>query len=192
MTINKLKLPFPPYALVLLLLLVFPSTGATQTPESEDAEEILERITAENTREPFWQCSAPGGTFLVALRNISSVSVHEYLVDGVRVVEATVGTSGSLIARFYYIESPGENTAVATVNRGVQRIKELTQEAQERLTGSSGNPHEQAMKTYPDTTHAHTIEYRLDAEDLVQAVFESARNSWVRGEGSKISIAEAQ
>jgi hypothetical protein len=187
-----MKFNLPPFAaLALLFTFAPPAPAPAQSPEEDEVEEILERITAEKTREPFWQCTAPGGTFLVALSNISSVSVHEYLLEGVRVVEATVGTSGSLIARFYYIDSPGENTSSATVNRGVRRVKELTQQARERLTGSNINPHEQAMKTFPDTTHAHTVEYRLDHEELVRAVFKSARQAWVRGEGGRMTIAGA-
>jgi hypothetical protein len=189
MKIKKFKLSLPGMLLAFFCVMALPAVAQEESDASGDLEEILERLTSEKTREPFWQCSAPGGTFLVALENISSVSVHEYLLEGVRVVEATVGTSGSLIARYYYIDSPGENTSLATVNRGVKRIKELTQQAQERLTGSNADPHEQAMKTFPDTTHAHTVEYRLDHEELVQAVFKSAREAWVRGEGGKVTIA---
>ena len=60
----------------------------------------------------FWRCQLPGGVYLVALRNIQSVSSHEYIVDGAaRVTEVTVATASSVEARFYYLEPVGASAA---------------------------------------------------------------------------------
>ena len=69
--------------------------GQTPTPTPDGAP----------TNRGVWRAELPGGTFVVALSQITSVSSHEYVVDNTaRVTEVTVGMGGSLIGRFYFLE----------------------------------------------------------------------------------------
>ncbi len=173
------------HIIVLSVFLFLAAAAPAQPPAGEEGEGAA---SSEVTREPFWQADCPGGSFLVALKDISSVSRHTYLVEGgARVIEANIGTSGSLIARFYYIEVPGEGSAVATVNRGMERLKQLTEQAQGRVTGGQ-SPWQQVIKNYPTTTHAHTVEYRLQSAAAVDAVFADARQAWVQNRGRRITV----
>jgi hypothetical protein len=155
-----------------------------QTPnETEDNS----NSTATNV--PFWQVVTPAGNFTVALKNISSVSVHTYMVDATaRVTELNVGTNGSLVARFYYLEAISESSPLATLQVAQNRVRETAESANSRVLGGSA-PWENVVKNYPTTTHAHTVEYRLPTKDLVDKLFEDAEKAWMTGKGSKVTVA---
>ena len=66
-----------------------------------------------NPGQPVWKCKLPGGVYEVAVNAMLAVSTHEYLVDGVaRVTEVNVDTTGSLLARFYYLEPLTPNSPI--------------------------------------------------------------------------------
>ena len=131
----------------------------------------------------FWKCELPGGTFLVALRNLQSVSTHEYVVDGAaRVTEVTVATASSVEARFYYLEPMTVRSTSAAVPASIQTL-------QQRVTdlGTQRAPvepvWEKVVKTYPTTTHAHTVEYRLTSLANLQQIYASLEQAWTTNKG---------
>ena len=127
--------------------------------------------------KPFWRVDLPGGSYVVALDSITSVSTHEYLVDGVmQVHELTIDTTGSVVARFYYI-APAEVQTPGGVGQSLkgqieQHFSDLVDKA------GQGNIQNVVVKNYPTTTHAKTVEYRLPNEAQVQALFKSAESAW--------------
>ena len=141
---------------------------------------------ADNNRR-FWQAELPGGAYVVALDRISSVGKHEYLVDGGFVVtEVTINTVGSAIARFYYGEPyrPDVPSATgATINR---RIQDTVDTVKER-TGANQTDR-LVIKNYPTSTHAHTIEFRLNNKDNLEALFQSVNRSWMTGRGVRFTV----
>jgi hypothetical protein len=128
---------------------------------------------------PIWKCTLPGGTYEVALRAISAVSSHEYLIDGgVRVTEVNIATNGSLLARFYYLE-PNTNIAPSLPGAAVvDRAQSLVTDAASR-TGV--DVWQKVIKSYPTSTHAHTVEYRLTSKESLQALFSSAEQAFLTG-----------
>lgn len=133
----------------------------------------------------FWQASLPGGSYVVALDRITSVSKHSYIIDGnLSVTEVVIDTNGNSLARFYYIEPVGSDSS--NVGAAVKlRGQELLEKAGQR-TGIDVNS--AVAKQYPTTTHAKTVEYRVsDLRDLDQ-LFNSVRNAWFKGTGRKFSI----
>lgn len=124
-----------------------------------------------------WQCELPGGTYAVDTTQIVSVSTHEYIVDaGARVVELTVATTSSVVARFYFIEPLA---ATAYGSRG----QEILGRIEERLTDVTTRVGQdqvwrKVVKNYPTTTHAHTVEYRLETKEDVQKLFDSVNSAW--------------
>ncbi|MBB5352280.1 hypothetical protein HNR46_002523 [Haloferula luteola] len=166
-----------------------------QTPSNSDTngDETTDSSSSENANavdavgdQGFWEASLPGGTYVVALNRICSVSMQEYLLDGNLVVnELNIDTTGRAIARFYFIQPLAEATQLSGVTRAVERGREMI----DRASGKVGiEAHNMAQKTYPSTTHAGMIEYRvLDRADL-DVIFQSALRAWKSGKGRKVTV----
>lgn len=160
-----------------------PATGtqpATQNDKTSDTEE----------KNRFWQVSLPGGSYMVALDRISSVSLHQYVLDSsVLVTEVTVDTVGQALTRFYYLAPVTDGVSGSGVAKGITGVVERGRELVERGAGRVGtNLHEMVVKQYPTTTHAHTIEYRLLDEGNLRALYESVRKAWESGRGRKFAM----
>ena len=151
-----------------------PSPSATGTPEP-------------TPRLPIWRCDLPGGTYEVAIRAIVSVSSHEYIVDGAaRVIEVNIDTQGNMAARFYFIEPVAAKTPLGVGQSAVDRISELAKEAGQR-TGAD-DVWQRVVKSYPTTTHAHTIEYRVASEEQLKQILSSAREAFESGRGATFQL----
>ncbi len=157
--------PVPLLAALFLALPLHAQTPAAATPSP-------------NTNIAMWRANLPGGSYSVALRSVVSVSTHEYVVDGAaRVTEANIDTVGAALVRFYYLEP---NTVSAPAGFGaatVEKAQQLLQEGADR-TGQAGDAWRKVAKSYPTTTHARTIEFRLPSKEAVQKIFESAESAF--------------
>lgn len=128
---------------------------------------------------PFWRCEFPGGVYMVSLSTLTSVSTHEYVVDGAaRVTELTAGTLGAVVARFYYIEPLIPKSPVGVGQTLIDKVQQRASEAASR-TGTE-EVWKKVVKNYysPNTTHAHTVEYRLDSVDQLKKVQKSLEDAW--------------
>jgi hypothetical protein len=72
----------------------------------------------------------------------------------------------------------------------LDKAQSLANEAASRLNPSDQPPWEKVMKNYPTTTHAHTVEYRLDSLDDLQKLFNSADAAFRSGQNTQITITE--
>jgi hypothetical protein len=126
---------------------------------------------------PIWRCQLPGGTYAVAVNTISSVSTHEYLVDGVaRVTELTVATTSSVVARFYHLEPITPKSPVGVGQSVIDKVQEKVEEA---TTRTGLDPvWKKVVKNYPVATHAHTVEYRLENKDDLAKIQTSLETAW--------------
>jgi len=139
----------------------------------------------------FWEIETSGGKFVVQLDNISSVSLHEYLIDGgMRVNECTVDTNGTVIARFYFIEPVTAASSVTSGSATIERLKSIANKVGEK-TGM-GDVDAIVTKHYPDTTHAKTSEYRMKYKDSIGRIYDHIHKVWAeekgRGKGNKLKI----
>lgn len=141
--------------------------------------------TLEDGLKGFWEIILNGGRFVVRLDTISSVSQHQYLVDGARVYEVTVDTTGSQAARFYYLEPMTDGNPLSIAKTALDRAKDVAQGVTDR-TGTS-EVWDQVIKTYPDTTHARTAEYRLQNRAVLTTIYNHIHKVWAqeRGRGEK-------
>jgi hypothetical protein len=122
---------------------------------------------------------------MVALSSIASVSIHDYLVDGtLSVTEVVVDTRGTTTCRFYClnkltIPTPG-GIGQSSMQEGLKQAERLAETA----TGTTGTtaPWKQVVKNYPTTTHAHTVEFRLNSKEDCEALFNSADEAWRKNE----------
>lgn len=139
------------------------------------------------SRLPLWTCSLPGGTYEVAVRSIISVSTHEYIVDGAaRVTEVNVDTAGSALVRFYYLEPMTPTSPIGLGQSAINKLQDYAKEAASR-TGQD-EVWQKVVKSYPTTTHARTIEYRLESKDDVDKLFTSADTAFRLQKDTKFSV----
>ena len=167
------------FLFLLLVSAAFAQNGGAPAPAPQ--------ATAVPTRN-LWSCTLPGGTYQVLVSAILSVSTHEYVVDAAaRVTEVNVDTSGQFAVRFYFIEP-----AVASGPGGIGaatlgKVQGLLTEAAER---SGTDAWKKVVKSYPATTHARTIEYRVSSKDSLTKIFTSAANCQATGKPDKVSISD--
>lgn len=157
-----------------------PSTPTTANQKTEDSVQ----------QNRFWQASVGGGHYMVAIDRISAISRHKYLLDGSIVVdEVTVDAVGQALVRYYFL-SPltdtmkGTGTGAAAA-RLVDRGREIIERASD-ITGS--NAQNMVIKKFPETTHAKSIEFRVDSAEELTALYNSLRTAWETGHGRKFTI----
>jgi len=141
------------------------ATAQTAQPQSAPADQ--------SSNPALWQAKFNnGGHYLIKLGSISSVSRHEYVANGTaRVVEVTIAASGPIVARFYWLEPVGKDSGLAPVQTGVSQLQSITQTATQNLDSNATKL--KVVKDYPNTTHAHTVEYTLQTEDALKSLFQS-------------------
>jgi hypothetical protein len=167
----------------LLLAVLLTSTALAQTPQATPAP------TGNQAALPIFRATLPGGTYEVAVRAIVAVTSHEYLVDGVaRVTEVNIDTTGHLFARFYYIEPNTPNTSTAPLAIGGATIDAAQRLLKEAADKTGQDAWKKVVKNYPTTTHAHTVEYRLDSLDQLNKLYESAEQAFRTQRDTRLSI----
>jgi hypothetical protein len=135
-----------------------------------------------------FRAKLPGGTYEVGVGAIVSVASHEYLVDGIaRVTEVNIDTAGSLLARFYYLEPVTPNTPLGVGNAAIEQTQRLLREAAEK---SGQDVWKKVIKNYPTTTHARTVEYRLESLEQLNKIYEAADTAFRLQKDTRISIGE--
>lgn len=155
--------------LLLSLLTLTLSTSLSQTPNPNPTP-----TPGETESNPaFWQAKFDnGGHYLVKLSSISSASKHEYIANGsARVIEVTIAASGAVVARFYYLEPIGANSNLSAATNAINRVQNIAQTTANKIAPNAGNI--QVIKDYPNTTHAHTVEYALQSETALTSLYQS-------------------
>lgn len=175
-----------PIALLIAAPLAFaqtvPGNPGEERAETEEESNVTDREGPRN----FWQASLPGGHYMVKLGSISSVSMHEYVLDGNLVVnEMTVDTNGRSLARFYHIRPVTDDADRSEVTRVVDRGRELLDRAGRRAGLAV---HDMVQKNYPNTTHAGMVEFRILRLADLEEIYKSLRGAWERGRGRTVTI----
>lgn len=138
----------------------------------------------------FWKAELPGGNFVVAHAAIREVSTQQYIVDGAaKVTEVNIDTGGEFKPRFYYLE-PLANDAASALPAG-QEVNDQVQN-QLKSAASAVNPGDpvwmKVVKNYPATTHAGTIEFRLETLEQLQDLYRSVESSWVNAKSETFTL----
>lgn len=143
-------------------------------------------LTEAEAPNTFWDCTLPGGNYTVLLGKISVISLHEFSLVGGRVTELNIVTEGDALARFYFMEAvpPGSGTAAADLAK--TRLTELANQAADR-TGTD-KTWQKVQKDYPLSTHAHTIEFRIQTKADLLALHASAKRAWTTGRGRIVTV----
>lgn len=170
-----------------LLSMVAISTSVPQVSAQDgDGSESGGTGQAEAGIAGYWEIILPGGKFMTPLNMVTSISQHEYVVDGsARVYEVTVDTAGSVVARFYYIEAVAESSMPLGVGQSaVERVREITKGATDR-TDTSDLVWRTVVKNYPTTTHAKTTEFRLTTKENLDQIYAHIHKAWAEKETRK-------
>ncbi len=165
---------------LILLLALLPLPLLAQTPNQPPT-------TTETTSNiMLFRAKLPGGTYEVAVRSIVAVTSHEYLVDGIaRVTEVNIDTTGSLLARFYYLEPVQPNSPLGLGQATIDKAQEILKQAAEK-TGQ--DVWKKVVKNYPTTTHARTVEYRLVEKADLNKIYEAAEEAFRLQRNRSITI----
>ncbi len=160
------------------------NTNQNTNKNTEDSSE--KSYIDEEDHRRFWQASFPGGEFVVALDRISSISKHEYVLDGnLLVTEVSIDTNGNALTRIYQITPVAERSNLATAQKMVERGTELLDQVGQR----TGNDFQSMVqKKYPLTTHSKSIEYRVADIGTLNAIFSSINKAWQSGKGRKFRM----
>ncbi|MFC5049513.1 hypothetical protein ACFPK9_02610 [Rubritalea spongiae] len=143
-----------------------------------------QNVTDSTSTPRFWEAELPGGSYMVALSRISSISMHSYTVKGAVVHEVDVETMGAALTRFYALEALGEG-GTSTAKNIANRAREIAGQVGDKAGIDADTT---VHKEYPVTTHAKTIEFRVvDKADLSE-IYKSLSKSWKDNRGRKITI----
>lgn len=169
-----------------LLLLVAVSAGAQTAPgQNPTGQGGQQQQGDEPTRDGLWDGRLKGGNYIVRCNSIIALSKHEYVADGVaRVVEVNLTLSSSQIVRFYFLEPVKIDSGSNLVNAGtqaVERAKGMFEQAAGRVSPTLTDP--KVVKSYPASTHAHTVEFVLKEEARLNSLFQSLERGFRSGQG---------
>ena len=142
-------------------------------------------VSNQSSNPKFWEAKLPGGSYMVSLARISSISMSTYHVTGAVVHEVDVETMGAALTRFYAIEALGEKNGSNAASNIIERAKSIGKEAGEKV---GVDPDTTVTKEYPITTHAKTIEFRVVDKDDLNEIYKSLSKSWKENRGRKITI----
>jgi hypothetical protein len=179
------KAPF--FLTMILLTAALPVHAQTPTNKPGDSNKTEDSPQANR----FWQAMLPGGHYMVALDRISAISRHKYvLLDGSAIVdEVTIDALGQALARFYYIAPVTDAATGSNAGQIATRLAERAGALIDKAADTAGtSAHQMVIKKFPETTHAHTIEYRLLSAEELSGLYSSVRTSWENGRGRKFTV----
>ena len=124
-------------------------------------------------------------SFMAPLPLDKALSFWRGVADGVaRVVEVNLTLSSSQIVRFYFLEPVKIDSGSNLVNAGtqaVERAKGMFEQAAGRVSPTLTDP--KVVKSYPASTHAHTVEFVLKEEARLNSLFQSLERGFRSGQG---------
>lgn len=160
----------------LLLTTASMTFAQTASPAASTAAEV-------ESNPAFWQASfSNGGHYLVKLNQVTFASKHEYIGNGAaRVIEVTIGCDTSVVARFYFLEPVGKDSSIAAANVAINRLEQVTKDVAGRVSPTAARLN--VVKDYPNTTHAHTVEYVVQDEATLGSLYSSLMQAINSGRG---------
>ncbi|HWL52780.1 MAG TPA: hypothetical protein VNQ90_10110 [Chthoniobacteraceae bacterium] len=169
------------------LPLLFLALASLPAPAQRPSPSPSPRSNPAASRVALWRCTTPGGTFVVSIPQIVSIGMHEYVVDGAaRVTELNIDTTGNALVRYYYLEPITPQTPMAVGQSALTKLKELAEEAASRV--DEEETWRKVVKTYPGSTHARTIEFRVDSKEQLTKIFNSADQAFRNQRAGSVTL----
>ncbi len=177
-------------ALIVLLAALLVPVSAQNNTTTDPNNQNNTGTTDSQSGNRFWEVNVGGGNYMVALSSITSISKHRYVIDGTLLVdEVVVDTNGQSLVRFYYISPVSDDAKGTGVGRSVARIADRGKEVLEQAADRTGSQvHNMVVKTYPQTTHAKQVEYRVLSAEALSTLYSSVKRAWESGRGRVCNI----
>lgn len=146
-------------------------------------------VSSASAQPRVYEVEVEGGSYQVDLRYVTSVSVHRFFVDGALTVdELTIDTSGNTVARFYVVDRNREVRTPRGVGQSLlDKAQDKVDEAKERI-GVTEWMDRAVVKSYPTTTHAHTVEYRVSNLKQLMELYDNLSDAWKKGRPGTFKI----
>lgn len=120
---------------------------------------------------------------LVRLNTLTSVSKQRYLLNGtMNVWELVIDTTGNNTIRIYCIDA-GDKAKSVTESSFRKNVGAAISRNVGVLDGS-----ECVTKTYPESTHAHSVELRVKSLDTINKIQESLMKAMQTGRGETLNL----
>lgn len=161
-----------------------PNSPPDPQENGQDAE--ADPLEVGDGPDGWWEWRGRDDTrYRVRLSAVQSYGVQAYdIPEGqVSVVELTVDTIGSVSARFYFVTPLGA-ALDGPLGNAAQEVLAQANETQQALTGR--NTEDLVIKTYPQTTHSHTLEFRLRSAAEVEQLADSLAAALDDGQGRTV------
>lgn len=130
-------------------------------------------------QDGIWNGSFVGGRYLLKSKDIIALSKHEYVADAAaRVVEINLTLPSQTHVRFYFLEPVKlEGGGVLGASQeALQKARQVVENAAGNVSPTLTQP--KAVKSYPLTTHAHTVEFLIKDEERLNSLFNSLENAF--------------
>ena len=165
------------YLSISLILFLLPMLLLAQTRTTNRADLPEEEEEDVPTRAVLWSFSSTQGEYKVKVNSIQSVSMQTYTVDAIATVyEVNVGTSSPVQARFYFIEPVTPEVPSRMGQHAIDTAKQRLEQLRDRV--DTGDLTHRVQKSYPTTTHAKTIEYRMCSKSDLERLYRSVEKSF--------------
>jgi len=144
---------------------------------------------AQAIRPLVYQVELDTGNYQVDLNRVTSISMHRFYVDGVfSVDEITVDTLGNTVTRFYFVDRNRDINAPRGIGQSmIDRAQQKVDDVKDRV-GAPSIIDKAVVKSYPTTTHAHTVEYRVLSKDQLDSLYNHITDSWRKGQSGKFKF----
>ncbi|MCD8071190.1 MAG: hypothetical protein LUE08_07405 [Akkermansiaceae bacterium] len=187
-----------PTAFLFLMALAWSGKAGAQTSSSSSGissgSSSSSSVSSEmqQTQGAYWSVCFGGNAenapyILLRLNSVTSVSKQRYLLNGTMSVwELSIDTTGNNAIRIYYIETPGSGSSstVSNVSSAVSRLGGSTYVQRAGLLNGA----ECVTKTYPESTHAHTVEFRVKNVEALNNIQKSLMRCLSRGKGDTLTL----
>lgn len=146
-------------------------------------------LHAQTTRPTLYEVELDNGGYQVDLTQVTSISMHRFYVDGVYAVdEITVDTLGNTVTRFYFVDRNRDVTTPRGIGQSVlDRTQQKVDEVKDRV-GAPSILDEAVVKSYPTSTHAHTVEYRIKTKEQLDTLYQHISASWEKAQPGKFKF----
>lgn len=154
------------------------SAGAADNSDTttSDAEQ-----TSGRTVGTYWIgtfASSPQGNICVRLSEITSITIHNYMLNGkIPIGELTIDTTGNNSIRIYCVLSAEDMS---------KEVLSMVSALKAETSDLGSVP--QVAKQFPEGTHAHSIEYSVTSETQLKAIYASIVKSMMSNKNGKMTI----
>lgn len=165
--------------MLMLPLATMPTFAADDENKEESKEDTSKTVKAQHGT--YWilnMAGSPAGNICVRLSEITSVSIHNYMLNGkIPIAELTIDTTGNNSIRIYSVLS-GEDMS--------KEILSLVSQLKSEASSLGSTP--QVAKQFPEGTHSHSIEYSVSDASKLKGIYNSITKAMMSNKSTKLSI----